>query len=160
MSKKISAETDARIIKEIGRHAEGIGMDSLHAYVEDVISRRSLQRRLARFVSEGRLVREGKQRGARYRPAPITAEISEILPALSGIMIAEVYIPISPEGNEIRGYVRQPRQMRTPVGYNQSFLEAYYPNETSYLPAELRRQLHTLRLPMETGLPAPLPATS
>jgi hypothetical protein len=41
------------------------------------------------------------------------------------------YIPISPEGNEIRNHVCQSRQMRTPVGYNQSFLEAYYPNETS-----------------------------
>ena len=76
MPKKITAETDVRILEEIGRHAEGIGMDSLHAYVEDAISRRSLQRRLARFVAEGRLVREGKQRGVRYRPAPITGELS------------------------------------------------------------------------------------
>jgi len=79
MPKKITAETDVRILEEIDRHAEGIGMDTLHAYVEDAISR--------------------------------------------------------------------PRQMRTPVGYNQRFLETYYPNETSYLPAELRSQLHTLGTP-------------
>jgi hypothetical protein len=66
MPKKITAETDVRILAEIGRHAEGIGMDTLHAYVEDAISRRSMQRRLALFVAEGRLVREGKQRGVRY----------------------------------------------------------------------------------------------
>ena len=39
--------------------------------------------------------------------------------------------------------------MRIPVGYNQSFLEAYYPNETAYLPAELRSQLHILGTPPE-----------
>ena len=37
MPKKITAETDVRILEEIGRHAEGIGMDTLHAYVEDAI---------------------------------------------------------------------------------------------------------------------------
>jgi Fic family protein len=154
MPKKIATETDGRILEEIGRHPEGIGMDSLHAYVEDAISRRSLQRHLARFVAEGRLFREGKQRGVRYRLPPITAEISAVLPALSVEAAGEAYIPISPEGQEIRNHIRQPRQMRTPVGYKQRFLEAYYPNETWYLPAELRGQLHTLGTPPDGDRPA------
>lgn len=154
MPKKITAETDVRILEEIGRHAEGIGMDSLHTYVAGVISRRSLQRRLARFVAEGKIVREGRQRGMRYRPVPVTGEISGVLPAISGRIAAEVYIPISHEGKEIKDYVRRPRQMRTPVGYNQGFLEAYYPNETFYLPAELRSQLLTLGTPPDGDRPA------
>ena len=154
MPKRITTETDVRIFEEIGRQAEGIGMDSLHAYVKDSISRRSLQRRLALFVAEGRLIREGKQRGVRYRPAPINGELSGVLPVLSGEAAFEAYIPISPEGKEIRNHVRQPRQLRMPVGYNQSFLEAYYPNETSYLPAELRSQLHTLGTPPDGARPA------
>src|SRR5437763_1106125 len=127
MPKKIAAETDVCILEEIGRHAEGIGMDSLHAYVEDAISRRSLQRRLAQFVDEGRLLREGKQRGVRYRLLPITGEVSIVTPVPLIEAAEEAYIPISPEGQEIRNHARQPRQMRTPVGYKQSFLEAYYP---------------------------------
>jgi Fic family protein len=154
MPKKISAEMDVRILEEIGRHAEGIGMDSLHAQVRDAISRRSLQRRLAQFAVEGRIVREGKQRGVRYRPAPITGEISSGAPVPLGEAAGEVYIPISPAGKKIQNHVRQPRQMRVPVGYNQGFLEAYYPNETSYLPAELRRQLHTLGTPPDGARPA------
>jgi len=147
MPKKITAETDVRILEEIGRHAEGIGMDTLHAYVEDAISRRSLQRRLALFVAEGRLVREGKQRGVRYRPAPTSGELNMSTPVALVEVAGGDYIPISPEGKEIRNHICRPRQMRTPVGYNQSFLEAYYPNETSYLPPELRSQLHTLGTP-------------
>lgn len=153
MPKKITVETDVRILAEIGRHTEGIGINSLHAYVEDAISRRSLQRRLAQFVAEGRLLREGKQRGVRYRPQT-TGELIVALPALSGELAGEAYLPISAEGKKIRDYVRQPRRMRTPVGYNQSFLEAYYPNETFYLPAKLRSQLHAIGTPPDSARPA------
>lgn len=154
MPKKIAIDTDARIIAEIGRHSAGIGMDALHALVNDVISRRSLQRRLAQFVAEGQVVREGKQRGVRYRLAPISGEASITLPLPVVEATAEAYVPISPEGEEIRAHVRQPRQMRTPVGYNQSFLEAYYPNETWYLPLELREQLRLIGTPPDDERPA------
>lgn len=155
MPKKIAAETDVHILEEIGRHAEGIGMDALHACVEDAISRRTLQRRLTRFIAEGRIVREGRQRGVRYRLGPITGEITGVIPiGLSGEAVAEAYIPISPAGKEIRDYVGKERRMRTPVGYNQEFLEAYYPNETFYLPADLRSQLHTLGTPPDGERPA------
>lgn len=154
MPKKIAAETDVRILEEIGRHPEGLGMDALHASVEEAISRRSLQRRLAQFATEGRIVREGKQRGVRYRPVLITGATANKASVPLVEAAEEVYIPISPEGKEIRNYVRQPRQMRMPVGYNQSFLEAYYPNETSYLPAKLRSQLHTLGTTPDGARPA------
>ncbi|MBI5556492.1 MAG: Fic family protein [Deltaproteobacteria bacterium] len=151
MPKKIPAETDVRILEEVGRHAEGIGMDSLHARVEDAISRRSLQRRLMGFVAEGRLVREGKQRGVRYRAVTSSGEGA---PVPLGGVAEEGYIPISAAGKEIRDHVRRERRIRTPVSYNQSFLEAYYPNETFYLPAELRSQLHTIGTPPDTARPA------
>lgn len=147
MPKKIAIDTDARIIAEIGRHAAGVGMDALHSNVEDAISRRSLQRRLAQLVTDGRLIRDGKHRGVRYRLAPIIGEghIAELLPLIKAS--AEVYVPLSSAGEAIRAHVRQPRQKRTPVGYDQSFLEAYFPNETCYLPAELREQLRQIGNP-------------
>jgi hypothetical protein len=154
MPKKITAETDVRILEEIGHYAEGISMESLHRYVRDAISRRSLQRRLAQFVAEGKLVREGRQRGVRYRSTAVRGEARAGAPLPLADVAGEIYIPISPEGKEIRSHVRKERQMRTPVGYNQSFLEAYYPNETSYLPAELRSQLHTLGSPSDGARPA------
>ena len=62
----------------------------------------------------------------------------------------EVYVPISPEGEEIKAYVRQPRQQRKPVSYKVDFLEQYRPNQTAYLPESLRVQLHALgRSPAE-----------
>jgi len=62
----------------------------------------------------------------------------------------EIYVPTSPEGGEIRTYVKQPRQLRRPVGYKVEFLEQYHPNETAYLPPDLRVQLHRMgRSPAE-----------
>ncbi len=62
----------------------------------------------------------------------------------TGQVSAEVYVPISPEGEEIKVYVRQPIQQRKPVGYDRALLEAYYPNETSYLPPEVREHLRQI----------------
>jgi hypothetical protein len=56
----------------------------------------------------------------------------------------EVYVPLSPEGEEIKAYVRQPRAMRAPVGYKLAFLEQYHPNHSAYLPPSLRDQLHAM----------------
>jgi len=56
----------------------------------------------------------------------------------------EVYVPVSPEGEEIKAYVRQPRAMRPPVGYKLTFLEQYHPNHTTYLRPSLRDQLHAM----------------
>lgn len=58
--------------------------------------------------------------------------------------VGEVYVPTSPEGLEIKAYVRQPRALRPPVGYQLAFLEQYHPNHTAYLPPALRDQLHAL----------------
>lgn len=154
MPKKIAADTDTRILEEIGRQADGIGMDNLHARVADAISRRSLQRRLAQFLSEGKLATEGKGRGLRYRLAPVTGNGDTLLPSFTGEGSEESYVPLSPAGQEIKKHVRQPRQMRTPVGYNQGFLEAYYPNQTAYLPTELRDQLRKIGTPPDGDRPA------
>ena len=154
MPKKIAVEIDSRIIEKIRCHADGIGMDALHECFESAISRRSLQRRLAQFVAEGRIIREGRQRGVRYRLAPSTATIRNGPSPSSTEADGDGYIPISTEGKEIRALIRLPRHMRIPLGYNQGFLEAYFPNETAYLPEELRRQLHILGTPAEGARPA------
>ena len=154
MTKKIAISVDSLLLEEIGRHVEGLGVDAIHAVVEDAISRRSLQRRLAQFVAEGRLVTAGKQRGVRYLLAQTCGAGHQRQPAQTEEVTAEVYVPLSPVGQEVKNYVRQPRQSRKPVGYEQSFIEAYYPNETRYLPRELCDQLRIVGTPSDEGRPA------
>ena len=44
----------------------------------------------------------------------------------------------------IRDAVRQPVQVRHPVGYNRAFLDDYRPNETFYLPSDVRTRLREI----------------
>lgn len=154
MPKVVPPDTDQRIFEEIGRHVDGLGVQALHKCLADAISLRSLQRRLSDFVNSGKLVTVGKQRSLRYCLPSGTTEvrITEGPSMVEGV--GEVYVPLSLEGEEIKKHVRQPRQYRTPVGYNQKFLEAYTPNETFYLPDDLREQLRHLGTPPDGDHPA------
>lgn len=147
MPKKLSDDLNKQIETEIARHIEGIGIDELHAALAEAVSRRTLQRRLANLVDRRRVSTFGKGPGLRYRQSQmINVGIHE--PALvADSLSTEVYIQVSPEGEEIRRYVRQPRQQRVPVSYKQSFLEQYIPNSTPYLTESLRTQLHNLGRP-------------
>lgn len=154
MAPQLLSDIEKRIIEAIRRHPQGIGIASLLALMDGVISRRSLQRRLASLIEEGVIVGEGITRGVRYRIiVPIFGTSNESI-SFSEHSVGEVYISISPESSEIKDYVRQPRQQRRPVSYNQSFLEEYRPNETAYLPESLRTQLHSLGRSPATDRPA------
>jgi fido (protein-threonine AMPylation protein) len=123
---------------------QGIGVDALHAALPAPPSRRTLQRRLAGLVRERRVVTHGEGRALRYRLPPIHGTASITFGELRAEEAGEPYVPTSPEGEEIKSYVRRAMQQRRPVAYDVPFLEAYAPNQTCYLPAALRNQLHAI----------------
>lgn len=144
MPKVIRSEEFDQIAEVVGRFPDGADLDEILVAIGDGLSRRTLQRRLADLVAEGRVIGGRAQKSFKYRLAPITGilEVTEESDRMEAR--GEVYVPTSPEGAEIKAYVRQPIQGRRPVSYNIAFLEAYRPNATWYLPEKLREQLHTL----------------
>lgn len=101
------------------------------------------------------MLKDGRGRASRYRAAPIvgTAEITEAPDVLAAT--GEVYIPVSPQGEEVKRLVRRPITARTPVGYKRAFLDAYEPNRSAYLPEKLRAHLHAIgRSPFTERPPA------
>ena len=142
-------QTPDDVVRQIAQSPLGLGMDALCAAFP-AVPRRTLQRRLATLVQAQRVVLEGKGRGARYlvpqaKAEPVPLPFASLAVHEPGADYpTDVYVPTSPEGEAIKTYVRQPRHLRKPVGYQLPFLEAYYPNVTAYLPAELRAQLHVL----------------
>ena len=134
-----------QLLELIAQHPDGIGIEALSQAHGDQLQRRALQRRLAKLIAQGRIQTLGEARAVRYKPAPQDFGVS-IRPAgePKGQATAEIYVPTSPEGAAIKAFVRQPRQLRPPVGYKLEFLEQYHPNHTAYLPQALREQLHTL----------------
>ena len=147
MPKKLPEELTPRIEAEIARHPDGVGIDDLHTVLADIVSRRSLQRRLASLLEQQRMHAEGDGRAFKYRGRTAVHTITPqgIASAETvGQPMLEVYVPTSPEGEDIKAYVRQPIQGRKPVGYDRELLETYRPNETRYLASEINQHLHNI----------------
>lgn len=143
-----------RLVELITRHPEGLGSDALLQLLSPGTQRRTVQRRLALLIEQGRIRALGAARSTRYVPVPTAAAVVPLQARQEEggayDTAAQTYVPTSAEGAEIKAYVRQPRQLRKPVGYELAFLELYRPNETAYLPQGLRDQLHAMgRSPAE-----------
>ena len=139
------AELDP-LVELITAQPEGLGIDAIAQAQGGSLTRRTLQRRLARLIAQGRIQMLGAARAVRYVATPQTNKIVAFLQAPMATLQAsiEAYVPVSSEGEAIKAYVRQSRAMRAPVGYRLAFLEQYQPNHTAYLPPGLRDQLHAM----------------
>lgn len=135
-----------RLVSLIAAHPAGIGVDALSRVLGEQTPRRTLQRRLAALVEQQRIDVQGDARSTRYlaRPVGVTEPPPTYGRSDRSRAIAAATASISPEGEEIRAYIRQPRLQRRPVGYNVEFLEHYLPNQTAYLPQGLRDRLHAM----------------
>lgn len=135
-----------RLVELISEHPNGMAIDGLLHALGNSLQRRTLQRRLALLVAQKRIQTVGEARSVRYVCAPqlVTAAANLQAPMATLQAFGEAYVPTSPLGEEIKAYVRQPRQLRQPVGYKLEFLAQYHPNQTAYLPQGLRDQLHAL----------------
>ena len=142
---RVVSTTDAdRILAETAKHPAGIGVDALQLALKGALTRRTLQRRLAELVLQRRLLTQGHGRALRYHAAPAGTTLAVRERADEPPAPAEIDVPTSQEGAEIKAYVRRPPQQRRPVAYDIRFLEAYDPNRTFYLSASLRAQLQSL----------------
>jgi hypothetical protein len=143
-----------KIVETVGAHAGGLGVDALLTALGDSMPRRTVQRRLAQLV-DGQIIRTiGVGRATRYQRALQVPPANFAAEPVGEYQSNAPAIPMSPEGTEIRAYIRLPRQQRRPVGYKVEFLEAYQPNVTAYLPAKLREQLYELGRSPTTNAPA------
>lgn len=135
-----------QLLALIAAQADGLGIEAINRSQSNRMTRRTLQRRLALLVDQGRIQSVGGARAVRYICLPQAREGGEVIHAPKPTLLAsgETDVPVSPEGEEIKAYVRQPRAMRPPVGYKLAFLEQYQPNHTAYLPQDLRNQLQSM----------------
>ncbi len=139
MPKRVPEEELDAIVRVVAAYPHSVRAGAIRDQLPHEMPARMLQRRLALLVKRKRLVAEGRAKGRRYRvPSHDAVTPSE----------KEIYPDVSSEAKAIREKVRAPIQQRTPVGYRRTFLDAYQPNITHYLPAEVRQHLLEIgRLP-------------
>jgi len=144
---KITPQSELdQLLDLISTYPGGVRIETLLVAQNGNLQRRSLQRRLALLVEQGRLRMLGQARSVRYIQArKFYDSDNRPLNAMEFAQDRAQYCAnLSREGDEIREYVRQPRQIRKPVAYTIEFLEQYYPNYTPYLPQKLLDQLHNM----------------
>jgi Fic family protein len=137
--KKISQKDLDSIVEAVSSFPNGGGIEDINSALEGRIPRRTLQRRLSLLVEKQRLITEGRGRASRYR---VPNNLNVVIPPLEAAFSGETYIPLSPEGEKIKGAIRAPIQSRNPVGFNRGFLDVYQPNRTFYLAENLRHRLY------------------
>lgn len=148
MPKIVSAAEYEVVVNAVRGHPDGASIEMIQSVLGEGAARRTLQRRLNELVKQGRLIAEGRKRGALYR-LPAEPQVTVRLEGVSakgeaGQVSAEIYVPMSADGSRLRDLVRRPLPLRTPVGYRREFLLDYRPNETWYLPGQTRTRLRGL----------------
>jgi hypothetical protein len=155
MPKLVSPRELDRIVDLIAQHPAGLGLEAIFRTLGAEIPRRTLQRRLASLVERHRVQVKGVGKSVRYLPVQhLVMGADSVQTNTSSAGTIEIYVPTSPEGKEIRAYVSQPVQRRRPVGYDRAFLEGYVPNDTWYLPPEIRAHLSNIGRPSNGERPA------
>ncbi len=107
---------------------------------------RTLRRWLGELVHEGVIERSGSRKGTRYRWKP-TAKEEQRQPAVSagtdaGRSTTPVQPIFSPESEQLLKRIDAPIYTRPPVTYSEEWVASYVPNQSTYLTAEQRAQLH------------------
>jgi len=163
MPKLLPADLLERVRAELAAMPDGIAIENLSVRLASLVSRRSLQRKLADWVAAGHIRAEGSKKGRRYflpvSPTGRTIIASAATPPESNSSfvaqsVTDDYPPISTAGREVLALVRRPIFDRPSVGYHRAFLDSYVPNETAYLPESATRHLHGLGSPRQEGRPA------
>lgn len=168
MPKVIANDDLTPVLNAVAGLSEPASLEEIAARVTPPLTRRTLQRRLALLVAQGRLIALSNRGGRRYRngdsivppiPAPppvhpaFVGLVEEPPAARSATGFGE--ISLSEAALEIKRSVARPISARRPVGYRSSFLEDYRPNVSAYLSPALRRKLAALG---STANAAALPA--
>ncbi|MEG6549647.1 Fic family protein [Desulfocurvibacter africanus] len=128
----------AQVLKFLLDNRAGVRFTDVAEKFGDKASDRTLSRALEDLAAQGHVVREGEAK--RY----IYFASAHRQPAVLAKAEEEWTIPLAEDSLETLRYISLPRERRTPVGYDRDFLGAYRPNETFYLPADLRETLQGL----------------
>ena len=155
MAKRIPDQELKTVEAAIRGHPGGVTMRQIARDAGIDLPIRTLQYRLKLLVDEGRLIREGEGRGARYRLPAVTERSAS---AGEGVARAgareEASVPLSKDSAEIRNHLRRPLHARTPVGYDRGFLDAYRPNVSAWLSPREQVHLAEVGRPRMTEQPA------
>lgn len=136
---------DEVILNYISAHTDGISLNQLLDSLAHEIPRRTLQRHLSILKEKGKIIQQGGGRSTKYLILETQKPTYEK---------AADEIPLSDESMKVRDKIRAPLHLRSPVGYQHTFLDAYKPNATYYLSTSERKHLKEIGMQDDGNKPA------
>ncbi len=125
----------AEIMGLLDKNPEGLSRGQIARKLSFSQNDKTLQRRLSTLAEEGRIVRIGVRKAARYYPAKnLYRKTMEQDNREEG----EIF---SKESQDALDFLDSPLYVREKVSYKREFIESYTPDETAYVPEELRAKL-------------------
>ncbi len=151
MPKQIPATELDTIVQVVGQFPNGVAVSAVRGALDIELSRRTLQRRLARLVEAGRLETFGEGRAQRYRVtgSPVPDEAS---PPATKETDDEVVVPPSADAKGMQAELQRPIRARHVC--SPDLLASYQPNRTFYLDESTRCRLRELGQSPEGFQPA------
>ncbi len=143
MSKKpLSSDITAFLTQRASKRLGPIGAIEITAHV--VGPRPTVNRHLAKLVSNGVVLREGAGPATVYKIAAPTVHALSALASASSTGTAR--LAVSPQWSEtaraLRAQLEAPIGTRHPVSYQRQFINAYVQNQSSLLPPDLAENLY------------------
>ena len=151
MPKQIPATELDAIVQVVGQFPNGAAVSEVRGALDIELSRRTLQRRLARLVEAGRLETFGEGRAQRYR-VPGSPVPDEATPPATRETDDNVVGPPAAGVGDIQSGAEHPLQERHVC--SPDLLATYQPNRTFYLDESTRcrlRELGTVTEGISTG---------
>lgn len=126
------------IIAILGKHPRGLHRGDIAEKLTISIGSKTLQRRLASLVESGEIKKSGDRRATKYF---LIGQKETILGTVKPFNKDKSHPIFSKSSQEALSYLNNPPHSREIVSYNLEFLEDYVPNETAYVPTEVRKTL-------------------
>ena len=149
MPKQIPATELDAVVQVVGQFPNGAAVSEVRGALDIELSRRTLQRRLARLVEAGRLETFGEGRAQRYRVSPL---LEEGTPPVTKETDDDVVGPPTADVGDIQPGAEQPIRARHVC--SPDLLASYQPNRTFYLDESTRCRLRELGQSPEGFQPA------
>src|SRR6185437_3541763 len=122
MPKLLPDDLLQRVTSALAADPQGLSLAELQEALKDIVSRRSLQRRLDVWARSGAIKAQGIRRGRRYfaagnNTAPIAAADVGRPASAPESEAAPSSVAISAAGQQVQAFVHRPIADRAPIGY-------------------------------------------
>jgi len=114
---------------------EGLSRGQIVESISFYINTKTLQRRLASLVDKSQILKKGEKKATKYYPSKIPIATNK------GQKKDKAHKIFTQRSQDALKFLEIPLHVREKMSYKREYLEGYVPNETTYVPKDMRKRL-------------------